>query len=121
MELRPTLSDTLTESRTDVRTDTRVYLPTPTQLGSGSIAARAWPLPPMPAVAGNAFAILTNGWEAMVPLAEHVSNRLKAAGASEVYVIGRDRTGSGANRPENDVFLDALAGKVAGALAGLGN
>ena len=98
-----------------------MYLPTPTQVGSGSISKRSWPLPAIPQIDGNNFAILTNGWEAMMPLADHMSRRLKAAGAVDVYIIGRDRTGSGANRPENDVFLDDLAGKVVGAVAGLGN
>ena len=85
------------------------------------LPANAGARPRIPTIAGNAFAILTNGWEAMGPLSEHLSRRLKEAGATDVYVISRDRTGSGATRPENDVFLDALAGKVAGALAGLGN
>jgi molybdopterin-guanine dinucleotide biosynthesis protein A len=91
------------------------------RFGRDAAGVRAAPLPPVPKIAGNNFAILTNGWESMTPLSEHMSRRLKAAGAREVFVVERERMGSGASRPEVDTFLDTLSDKIAGAITGLGN
>jgi hypothetical protein len=98
-----------------------VYLPTPTQIGDTAVTGRAVPLPAVPSIEGNEFAVLTNGWEAMDPIADRIASRLKGAGARAVHIIARPRTGIGAARPEVDTFIDDVAAKVAGAVTGLGN
>jgi hypothetical protein len=96
---------------------TRVYSPRP----GAAAATRGVPLPPVPAIEGNSFAILTNGWQGMLTLADHLARRLKDSGANDVFIVDRPDLGIGAVRPETDEFLDDLASKVAGAISGLGN
>jgi hypothetical protein len=100
---------------------TTVYLPRLAAPTSGMDSARAVPLPGIPPIAGNNFAVLTNGWQGWYVLADHLAKRLKDAGAADVLIVERERISNGAMRPENDEFLDGLATKVAGAIAGLGN
>jgi hypothetical protein len=100
---------------------TTVYLPHLASEDQKTGSSRAVPLPEIPPIAGNGFAILTNGWTGWYVLSDHLAKRLKDAGARDVFVVEREQISNGAMRPDDDQFLDDLAAKVSGAIAGLGN
>ena len=72
---------------------------------------------------GSAFAVFRNGWQSMELLSDAIAERLRELGAKDVIDIHIPDGGypEGASQQANPAFLDEIAGRVDGAVFGLGN
>jgi hypothetical protein len=88
-----------------------VYLPTPSRFD-----VLETPMNRLVGIAGEAFAVLNNGWACMNELTVLLEKELRDAGAKDTLHFRTPHA-----QPSPDDYLGEIASKVSGAITGLGN
>lgn len=105
---------------------TEVYLPEATEIRVPADLARsqasAGPRQ-APSIRGNRFAVVRNSWRAMAALSDAVEDRLLELGAGgvEKILVPEGAYAEGSTQQLAPTVLDEIAGRVTGAVFGLGN